>query len=83
VKLREGLYICGDWIDRKGHASWSTEKAVVTGRQAAIALASDFNIVLPHRATQIIPAAPDTPQLAALRKVNTLLRTIDPNDRRW
>ena len=75
VKLREGLYICGDWIDRKGHASWSTEKAVVTGRQAAIALASDFNIVLPHRATQIIPAAPDTPQLAALRKVNTLLRT--------
>lgn len=22
-----GLYACGDWIDRIGHASWSTEKA--------------------------------------------------------
>ena len=29
-----GLYACGDWVDRTGHASWSTEKAVVTGRQA-------------------------------------------------
>lgn len=80
VKLRRGLYMCGDWIDRKGHASWSTEKAVVTGRQAATILASDFDIVLPKSATEIIPAAPDTPQLATLRKVNTFLRSSNRND---
>ena len=39
-----GLYACGDWVDRTGHASWSTEKAVVTGRQAAAAVAADFKL---------------------------------------
>ena len=34
VRMTKGIYMCGDWIDRTGHASWSTEKAVVTGRQA-------------------------------------------------
>ena len=40
----DGLYACGDWVDRTGHASWSTEKAVVTGRQAAAAVAADFKL---------------------------------------
>ena len=39
-----GLYACGDWVDRTGHASWSTEKAVVTGRQAAAAVAADLKL---------------------------------------
>jgi hypothetical protein len=73
---KRGLYICGDWIDRTGHASWSTEKSVVTGRQAAAAIAADFGLSLPREATAIIPAAPDTPQLSLLRKVAKLLRTL-------
>ena len=24
VRLKKGLYVCGDWVDRVGHASWST-----------------------------------------------------------
>lgn len=75
VRLRRGLYICGDWVDRTGHASWSTEKSVVTGRQAAAAVAADFRLRLPLAATSIIPAAPDTPQLAAARSIAKLLRS--------
>ena len=80
VTLRSGLYICGDWIDRKGHASWSTEKAVVTGRQAATMLASDFDIDIPRAVTQIIPAAPDTAELAVLRKVKNVMRLFIRRD---
>jgi uncharacterized protein with NAD-binding domain and iron-sulfur cluster len=42
IRIAHGLYMCGDWIDRTGHASWSTEKAVVTGIGAATQLANDF-----------------------------------------
>ena len=66
VKLEKGIYMCGDWIDRKGHASWSTEKAVVTGRQAAATLANDFGL---QANIDIIPVSQDTAQLAALRQV--------------
>lgn len=71
VKLGKGLYMCGDWIDRTGHASWSTEKAVVTGRQAVGALSKDFGLKLK---TDIIPVPPDSQQLAALRQVAKTLR---------
>jgi hypothetical protein len=77
VRADRGLYLCGDWIDRTGHASWSTEKAVVTGRQAANALAEDFG--LDNVDVSIIPAAPDTPQLAALRQVAGFLRQAVPS----
>ena len=73
VKLRESMYICGDWIDRTGHASWSTEKAVVTGRQAAASLAEDFGLTCE---TKVIPAAPDTSQLSALREVSKAIRNV-------
>lgn len=76
IKLEtEGLYICGDWIDRKGHASWSTEKAVVTGIQAASALAKDFSVSCE---VNVIPAASDTPQLLALRRLARALRGVVP-----
>lgn len=75
VRLKEGLYICGDWIDRTGHASWSTEKSVVTARQAVSALASDFKLTCE---TEIIPAAPDTPQLSALRQISRSFQSILP-----
>ena len=77
VKIRNGISMAGDWIDRAGHASWSTEKSVVTGRQAAASIARDLGLVCE---TDIIPAAPDTPQLSALRRVATKLRaTIPPS----
>ena len=44
VALGGGAYVCGDWVDRAGHASWSTEKSVVTARQAAGAIARDFGL---------------------------------------
>jgi hypothetical protein len=73
VRMEKGVYFCGDWIDRTGHASWSTEKAVVTGRQAAAALANDFGL---QADIEIIPAAPDTAQLAALRQVSKAVRSV-------
>ena len=76
VKLDRGLYVCGDWVDRTGHASWSTEKSVVTARQAAFALSRDFG--LKGSNCGVIPAATDTPQLAALRQSTSLLRSILP-----
>jgi len=76
VKLDEGLYICGDWVDRTGHASWSTEKSVVTARQAACALSQDFG--LKNSNSRVIPASKDTPQLSVLRQSARLLRSILP-----
>ena len=77
VRLRKGIYICGDWIDRSGHASWSTEKSVVTARQAIGALSSDFDLACE---TSIIPAAKDTPQLSLLRQVARSIRRWTPAD---
>jgi uncharacterized protein with NAD-binding domain and iron-sulfur cluster len=76
VKLEEGMYICGDWVDRTGHASWSTEKSVVTARQAASALSRDFGLT--KSKCEVIPAAKDTPQLSALRQSVRLLRSVLP-----
>jgi len=79
VKLNDkGLYICGDWIDRTGHASWSTEKAVVTGRQAVQALAQDFN--MSDVDAEIIPVPADSPPLIALRQVAKTVRNAVPAD---
>jgi len=33
----DNFCFCGDWVDRGGHRSWSQEKALVTGYQAAAA----------------------------------------------
>lgn len=77
----KGVYMCGDWIDRTGHASWSTEKAVVTGRQAAEAVLEDFKIKATRGSSsriEIIPAPTDTQQLSALRQVAKLLRQVAP-----
>jgi len=75
VRLSKGLYICGDWVDRTGHASWSTEKAVVTGIQAANALADDCRL---KSNVSIIPAASDTQQLSALRQLARTIRGAIP-----
>ena len=76
VKLSEGLFICGDWIDRVGHASWSTEKSVVTGIQAASEIADGFGL---KSKIEVIPAAPDTDQLSALRRFARAIRSALPS----
>ncbi|GAX11028.1 hypothetical protein FisN_2Lh557 [Fistulifera solaris] len=76
VRVCKGVYFCGDWIDRTGHSSWSTEKAVVTGRQAALSIAKDFN--LQRCDTGIIPAPPEAPPLMALRKLARLRKNATP-----
>jgi uncharacterized protein with NAD-binding domain and iron-sulfur cluster len=73
VRMTKGIYMCGDWIDRAGHASWSTEKAVVTGRQAAHELAKDFGL---QSNIEVLPAAPDSPQLSALRQAAKAMRGV-------
>ena len=78
VSLGQGVYACGDWIDRTGHASWSTEKAVVTGRQVAAAVGRDFGLSKVDGG--VIPAPADTAQLAALRRVAATLRQVAPPD---
>ena len=79
VRLKKGLYVCGDWVDRTGHASWSTEKAVVTGRQAARALGEDFELPS-YRDIEILPAPKDSKQLATLRQVASLARKVVSDD---
>lgn len=76
VKLGDGLYACGDWIDRAGHASWSTEKSVVTGRQAAAAIGRDLGLAKVD--ATVIPAAADSPPLQALRQIAGAVRTAVP-----
>jgi len=76
VKLGEGIYICGDWIDRTDQASWSTENIGIVPRQAASSLSKDFG--LQDVQCTIIPAAPDTPQLTALRQSAKLLKSVLP-----
>jgi len=76
VRLEKGVYFCGDWIDRMGHSSWSTEKSVVTARQAASKVSNDFGLTKSRN--EVIPAATDTPQLSTLRKLARLLRSYRP-----
>ena len=75
-KIANGIYMCGDWIDRSGHSSWSTEKAVVTGIQAIAHLSSDYGLICGNH--DIIPAATDTEPLSSLQKVAKNLRAVVP-----
>mmetsp|Transcript_5816 Transcript_5816/g.16387 ORF Transcript_5816/g.16387 Transcript_5816/m.16387 type:complete len:647 (-) Transcript_5816:23-1963(-) len=75
VRIKEGISMAGDWIDRRGHASWSTEKSVVTGRQAAASIAKDLGL---DCKAGTIPAAPDTTELSVLRSVASKLRAAVP-----
>lgn len=55
----------GDWVDRGGHRSWSQEKALVTGMQAArAAVAHTLGARASARVARPLPVEPDEPQLA-------------------
>jgi hypothetical protein len=76
VKLEDGLYVCGDWVNSAGHAPWSTEKSVVTARQAVSTLSRDFG--LGDSLCGVIPAAKDTAQIGGLRRFARMLRKTLP-----
>ena len=79
LKDKEGLYICGDWVDRTGHSSWSTEKAVVTGRQAAQACAKDlWGSAAAQAVPEVLDPPEETPALQGLRQSARLWRTLNP-----
>jgi hypothetical protein len=80
VRIGRGVYMCGDWIDRRGHASWSTEKAVVTGIEAATQLAADFALSTADMPS-IIPSSNETSRdLRAMRETVSIIRKSIPSD---
>ncbi|GMI08228.1 hypothetical protein TrLO_g386 [Triparma laevis f. longispina] len=76
MTLVPNMYAAGDYVDRSRHASWSTEKAVVTGRQAVNALAIDLGLDSAGVRADVIPAPEDTPQLTILRLVARAARNL-------
>lgn len=60
----------GDWIVNR-HGSWSQEKALVTGLEAANLLIQKYKI---GQSARIIPVEPDEPHIQTLRSVNRLFR---------
>jgi Flavin containing amine oxidoreductase len=80
VRIGRGVYMCGDWIDRRGHASWSTEKAVVTGIDAATQLAADFALSTTDMPS-IIPSSNETSRdLITMRETVSFIRKSIPSD---
>lgn len=78
ITMDKNLHVCGDWIDRTGHASWSTEKSVVTGRQAANAALQEMGIA---KQTKVLEVVEDTDALKGLRNVaKQLRRTVPPKN---
>ncbi|MEL7051112.1 MAG: FAD-dependent oxidoreductase [Cyanobacteria bacterium J06588_5] len=66
------LFMSGDWIVTR-HASWSQEKAYVTGLEAANNVIDKLGIG--YRA-DVIPIVPDEPHIQAARAVNQTVRHI-------
>jgi len=83
------FFFAGDWVDRGGHRSWSQEKALVTGYQAAQKAARQL---LPSQAGcflgpegvgpegGVLEVEPDEPQVAAGRQLLKQIRAaLGPN----
>jgi hypothetical protein len=67
----------GDWVDRGGHRSWSQEKALVTGMQAAKAAARRVLGPGPSARVQVpLDVEPDEPHVQAARAVANALRGL-------
>ena len=75
--LDENIFICGDWIDRTGHASWSTEKAVVTAKKAAKDVLA-YN-KLNTNSICILDVTEESDELKSLRNVAQILRETIPS----
>lgn len=69
----------GDWVDRGGHRSWSQEKALVTGLQAArCATAHVLGDGPARRVQQPLDVEADEPHVALGRDVARALRAVIP-----
>ncbi|MGK7910482.1 MAG: FAD-dependent oxidoreductase [Synechococcus sp.] len=66
------VFVSGDWIINS-HGSWSQEKALVTGLEAANLVVSQLGQGEPAR---IIPIEPDEPHIEALRSLNQNVRAF-------
>lgn len=66
------LFMSGDWIVT-GHGSWSQEKALVTGLEAANLIVDYFGI---GQKAAIIPVEPDEPHIQIARSFDRNLRNF-------
>ncbi|CAM9308319.1 unnamed protein product [Choristocarpus tenellus] len=71
----ENLLMCGDWINRGGHRSWSQEKALVEGRAAAAEVCRLLGVREGYYPS-ILPVERDEPHVAAGRSAVRLLRSV-------
>eukprot|EP00904_Undaria_pinnatifida_P006579 jgi/Undpi1/3050/HiC_scaffold_15.g06426.m1 len=72
-----GVLMCGDWVDRGGHRSWSQEKALVEGRRAAAAACKHLKVREGYYPS-ILPVEEDEPHLALGREAFKGLRSAVP-----
>ncbi|CAN0079575.1 unnamed protein product [Hapterophycus canaliculatus] len=71
------LFMCGDFIDRGGHRSWSQEKALVEGRRAAAAVCKHLGVREGYY-PNILPVEEDEPHVALGRSAFKGLRSALP-----
>ncbi|CAM9183991.1 unnamed protein product [Laminaria digitata] len=71
------VLMCGDWVDRGGHRSWSQEKALVEGRRAAAAACKHLGIREGYHPS-ILPVEEDEPHVALGRQALRGLRSAPP-----
>ncbi|CAN0037676.1 unnamed protein product, partial [Discosporangium mesarthrocarpum] len=69
------LLMCGDWVNRGGHRSWSQEKALIEGRTAAAKVCRLLGVREGYYPS-ILPVEADEPHLAAGRSLARSLRGI-------
>eukprot|EP00903_Cladosiphon_okamuranus_P014865 g13764.t2 len=74
------VFMCGDWIDRGGHRSWSQEKALVEGRRAAASVCKLLGVREGYY-PNILPVEEDEPHIALGRSAFKELRSSLPRRR--
>lgn len=71
------VFMCGDWIDRGGHRSWSQEKALVEGRRAAAGVCKHLGVREGYY-PDILPVEDDEPHIKLGRSALKKLRSAMP-----
>ncbi|CAN0102086.1 unnamed protein product [Ectocarpus sp. 12 AP-2014] len=68
------VFMCGDWVCRGGHRSWSQEKALVEGRRAAAAVCKQLGVREGYYPS-ILPIEEDEPHVRLGRSAFRRLRS--------
>eukprot|EP00752_Nemacystus_decipiens_P010064 g8968.t1 len=71
------VFMCGDWINRGGHRSWSQEKALVEGRRAAAGVCKYLGVREGYY-PNVLPVEEDEPHIALGRSALKELRSALP-----